>query len=87
MPLPEDAVARPHRLPYQSVLRRLRTDRLTSWHVIAAMIMGALGVIATFDAWSEIYLFAKKDEEYSHIFIVPLVALWMVWVRRMRFRH
>ena len=85
--LPEEAAAKVHRLPYQSGLRRLRMDRLTSWHVIAAMLMGALGVMATFDAWSEIYLFAKKDEEYSHIFIVPLVALWMVWVRRMRFRH
>jgi exosortase len=33
------------------------------------------------------FLIAFNDEEYSHIFIVPVVALWMVWVRRMRFRH
>ncbi len=29
----------------------------------------------------------KMDEEYSHIFLVPVVAAWMVWVRRHRFRY
>src|SRR5439155_4703023 len=64
-----------------------RTDRLTRWHVIAAMVMGALGVFATFDAWQDIYTLAAKDEEYSHIFLVPIVALTMVYIRRMRMRH
>jgi exosortase len=49
--------------------------------------MGALGVLATLDAWTDIYTLASKDEEYSHIFLVPLVALAMVVVRRMRMRH
>jgi exosortase len=49
--------------------------------------MAALGVLATFEAWKDIYTIAKNDEEYSHIFLVPIVAIWMVWVRRMRFRH
>src|SRR4051794_31425602 len=64
-----------------------RTDRLTKWHVGAAMVMGALGVFATFDAWHDIYTLASKDEEYSHIFLVPVVALAMVYFRRMRMRH
>src|SRR4051812_28728369 len=49
--------------------------------------MGALGVWATFEAWHDIYTLASKDEEYSHIFLVPVVALAMLWVRRMRLRH
>jgi exosortase len=49
--------------------------------------MGALGVLAMLDAWKDIYLIAKNDEEYSHIFLVPVVALYLVWVRRMRLRH
>jgi exosortase len=65
----------------------LVTDRLTSLHVLGATALGALGVFVTFDAWQEIYMFAKRDEEASHIFLVPFVALWMIWVRRMRFRH
>jgi exosortase len=64
-----------------------RTDRLTRWHVLAAMVLGGLGVAATFEAWRDIYLMASKDEEYSHIFLVPIVALAMLLVRRMRFRH
>ena len=67
--------------------KSFRTDRLTRWHVLAALVMGALGVLATFDAWHDIYTLATKDEEYSHIFLVPIVALAMVVVRRMRMRH
>jgi exosortase len=67
--------------------RSFRTDRLTKWHLLAALGMGALGVLATLDAWTDIYTLASKDEEYSHIFLVPLVALAMVVVRRMRMRH
>ncbi|MGD0462538.1 MAG: exosortase/archaeosortase family protein [Tepidisphaeraceae bacterium] len=65
----------------------LRDDRLTLGHVALATMMGALGVLATFDAWQDIYLIARYDEEYSHIFIVPLVAIFLVWVRRVRLRH
>jgi exosortase len=57
------------------------------WHVLAALVMGALGVAATYDAWHDIYTLATKDEEYSHIFLVPFVALGMIWYRRMRMRH
>jgi exosortase len=69
------------------IRRWVRTDRLTGWHAAAALVMAALGVAATWEAWHDIYTIASKDEEYSHIFIVPIVALWMLWVRRMRFRH
>ncbi|MGD0138830.1 MAG: exosortase/archaeosortase family protein [Tepidisphaeraceae bacterium] len=65
----------------------LRDDRLTLAHVALATAMGALGVLATLDAWQDIYLIARDDEEYSHIFVVPLVAIFLVWVRRMRLRH
>jgi exosortase len=67
--------------------RSFRTDRLTKWHVFAALAMGVLGVLATWDAWHDIYTLAYNDEEYSHIFLVPIVSLAMVYVRRMRMRH
>ena len=70
-----------------TIAKTLRTDRLGAWHAVAALVMAALGVAVTFDAWRDIFLIAYNDEEYSHIFIVPVVALWMLWVRRMRFRH
>ncbi len=49
--------------------------------------MGLLGVLATNEVWQEIFRIAWKDPEYSHIYLVPLVAMWMVFVRRLRFRH
>ena len=70
-----------------TLTKTLSTERLNPWHAVAALAMAALGVCATFDAWKDMFLIAFNDEEYSHIFIVPVVALWMVWVRRMRFRH
>ncbi|MEA2734669.1 MAG: hypothetical protein QOE14_1120 [Humisphaera sp.] len=69
-----------------ALTRSFRTDRLTKWHVLAAVAMGALGVLATREAWLDIYTLAQ-DEEYSHIFLVPIVAAAMVYVRRMRMRH
>lgn len=68
-------------------LPALRDDRLTLAHVVLAAMMGALGILATLDAWRDIYFIARNDEEYSHIFIVPLVAIFLVWVRRVRLRH
>jgi exosortase len=68
-------------------VQRFRFDRLTKWHALAALVMALLGVLATWPAWADIYHIASVDEEYSHIFIVPLVAFYLVWVRRMRFRH
>ena len=68
-------------------LRPLRTDRWTAWHALAALAMAAVGVLVTWEAWADIAEIAWKDEEYSHIFLVPLVGAWMVWVRRMRLRH
>jgi exosortase len=68
-------------------VRRIRTDRWTEWHVLAGIVMGGLAVWATRDAWSDIFLIARKNEEYSHIFLVPFVAAAMIFVRRARFRY
>jgi exosortase len=65
----------------------IRSDRWTGWHLLAATVMGGLAVLATLDAWSDIYLIAHKNEEYSHIFLVPFVAAAMIFVRRARFRY
>jgi exosortase len=68
-------------------LRRLRIERWTFTHAAAAAGMGALGVLATLEAWRDIFTLAWKETEYSHIFLVPVVALWMVFARRLRIRH
>jgi exosortase/archaeosortase family protein len=67
--------------------RRFRTDRWNARHLAAAGVMGALAVLATRDAWADILRHALKDQEYSHIWLVPVVAFFMVYVRRLRIRH
>jgi exosortase len=67
--------------------RWFRADRWTLGHVVLAVGMAALGVAVTWPAWADIYHVASADEESSHIFLVPIVALWMLWARRVRFRY
>jgi exosortase len=68
-------------------LRLLRSDRWTAAHVLGAVVMAAIGVAVTWPAWVDIYHIATTDEEADHILLVPLVAVWMLWARRMRFRY
>src|SRR3954471_11232173 len=68
-------------------LQSIGTSRWNAWHALGAAVLVALGAAATYPVWADIFMIAYNDEEYSHIFLVPLVALWMVWVRRLRFRH
>lgn len=72
---------------WSALFRPSRTDRWTKWHAGAALFMALLGMGATLDAWKDMYNWAQLDEEYSHIFLVPIIAICMVWVRRYRFRH
>jgi exosortase len=67
--------------------RLLRTDRWTWGHVVGATFMALLGIAVTWQTWTEIYHIAMTDEEADHILLVPLVALWMLWARRVRFRY
>jgi exosortase len=89
-PAPANTVAAPRRPGVYRKRRLARPDRWTHRHVMAATIMAALAILATFDAWSDIYLIASRNldhNEYSHIFLVPFVAAAMVYVRRVRFRY
>ncbi len=67
--------------------RLLRSDRWTWAHVAAAAVMAVLGVAVTWNAWVDIFHIATTDEEADHVLLVPLVALWMLWARRVRFRY
>jgi len=49
--------------------------------------MVTLAVLSCWQAWFDIFHIAARDEEASHIFLVPLIAVWLVWIRRSRFRN
>lgn len=63
----------------------LRTNWSTT-HALAAIGMAVAGIIATHDACRDIWQIAMNDEESSHIFLVPFITAWLVWVRRRRVR-
>src|ERR1043165_9157106 len=67
-------------------LRGLTHVGWRSWHIVAALALAVVAVWAALPAWRDILLIASADEESSHIFLVPIVAAWMVWVRRVRLR-
>lgn len=68
-------------------IRRFTNVGWSHWHLIGAVLMAAAGFAATWAAWKDILFIAMNDEEASHIFLVPVVAAWMVWVRQVRLRN
>ena len=67
-----------------NTLKRNGWDR---WHLAGGMIMLAAGIVVTSDAWADILHIALRDEEASHIFLVPMVFVWLIWTRRVRLRQ
>jgi exosortase len=79
---------RGHRLAARSFIpRNWIKNGWTRLHLIMLVVMAAVGFLATLDAWLDILRIAWKDEESSHIFLVPIVSAWLIWVRRGRFRR
>jgi exosortase len=61
--------------------------RIRFVHLFAALMLVTLSVIVQRDGWRDLAVFALKDEESSHILLVPLIAAWLFWVRRARLRN
>jgi exosortase len=59
----------------------------TVWHAALAAVLVFIGVYVCRVAWGDILLIALNDEESSHILLVPIIAGWLVWVRRERLRY
>lgn len=56
-------------------------------HAIGAAILSALTIAVTLDVWKDVALTALQDEESGYILLVPLIAAWLVWVRRDRIKN
>lgn len=68
------------------MLSAMAARRWSVWHLVGAVLMGALGVWATLPAWKDILFIAMKDEEANHLFLVPVVVGWMIVARKDRLR-
>ena len=59
-----------------------RTLARNGWrldHIIAAVALTAAGFALTWQAWADLARIALKDEEASHILLVPVIVAWLVW--------
>lgn len=55
-------------------------------HLVALAILLFCAVGTAWDAWQDMATIAWKDEEASHMLLVPLVIGWLVWMRRERIK-
>ena len=61
-----------------------------SWRFIDGVLMaglGALAVLSAWPVWNGIFERALNDAEQSHVLLAPVIAVWLVWVRRERLRR
>lgn len=53
--------------------------------VLQALAITIAAFAVTWPAWQDMYRIATHDDESSHALLVPVIALWMIWVRQARF--
>lgn len=70
-----------------TTLKPLTHRARLSRRAIGSSLLIIAGLAVTWPAWADMMHIAATDEESSHIFLVPLVAAWLVYVRRARFRY
>ncbi len=66
---------------------RVGSRHFTPQHLMLTVAMIIAGVAATWQAWVDIFRTASIDEESNHVFLVPLVVVWLVWMRIGRWRQ
>lgn len=79
------------------LLKGWQRNGWTHWHIIAALLFAAVAIASCYQAWGDILHIVLKwdstfpyvgirDEEASHVLLVPIIVFWLVWIRRRRFR-
>jgi exosortase len=68
-----------------SAVSSVQRDTAVKWtparfSTLAALLLA--GFFATRGAWDDIAHIASRDEEASHIWAVPFLAIWLAWIRR-----
>lgn len=56
-------------------------------HIAGGVALATIAVILMRDVWADISAIAWRDEESSHIILVPMVFAWLIAARRSRLRQ
>lgn len=70
----------------QSFLKRTERQGFTPVRMLVGAVLVVAAAVAVSDAFADVYRIAERDEEQSHVFLVPFVFAWLVWARRRRLR-
>ncbi|MGC8624932.1 MAG: exosortase/archaeosortase family protein [Phycisphaerae bacterium] len=62
-------------------------DRIKSAYLLAAAVLVLLTMLVQHRAWHDIFSIAIDDQDSSHILLVPFLAAWLVFLRRLRWRE
>ncbi|HEY8746716.1 MAG TPA: exosortase/archaeosortase family protein [Tepidisphaeraceae bacterium] len=63
-----------------------RRNGWRKWHLFGAIGGAAIAGVIASNAWRDLLHIARREEESSHIWLVPLVFIWLIWVRKSRLR-
>lgn len=66
------------------ISRRLAKNGWTVWHVVSSAIMLIAAVAVTWRGWLQIVELGLTRAVAGHVFLVPVVAIFLFWVRRKR---
>ncbi|MDX1565778.1 MAG: archaeosortase/exosortase family protein, partial [Phycisphaeraceae bacterium] len=70
-----------------SLVSPLARNGWSERHLVTMVALCVIGIALMHEAWADILHLAMGSEESYHIFLVPLIFGWLVWVRRERFRY
>ncbi|MEM8737034.1 MAG: archaeosortase/exosortase family protein [Planctomycetota bacterium] len=66
------------------ISRRLKKNGWTIWHVMSALVMVLSAIAVTWRGWARIIDLGLTRAVAGHVFLVPVVVVFLVWVRRKR---
>ncbi len=66
------------------ISRRLTKNGWTAWHVMSAVSILIAALAVTWQGWADILELGVTRPVAGHVFLVPVVAAWLTWVRRKR---
>lgn len=66
-------------------LRPRRAWKWSDWLILAGLM--AFAIFLLIQPLADIASMGINDSEQSHIFLAPLIAAWLLWLRRPRLRH
>lgn len=66
------------------ISRRLTKNGWTVWHLMSAVTILIAAMAVTWRGWAQIIELGVTRPVAGHVFLVPVVAVWLAWVRRKR---